>query len=350
MNLHETHLFREIHEQPAALERFLSTGLEPVRALAERLRKENIRHVFIAARGTSDNAGRYAQYLFGIQNRLLVSLATPSLFSIYQRPPDLHETLTLGISQSGQSPDLVAVLAEANRQGGLTAAITNHPESPMGAEAKIIIPLLAGTERSLAATKTYTTQLAALAALSALLSVSSQAALDELQQIPPAISAVLKYSDEIEEIAERYRYMQHCVVIGRGLNYATAFELSLKLKELTYTIAEPYSSADFLHGPFALVEPGFPVFLIAPQSVVLPELLHFLERLGERRGEVISISDVPDVFKHATRNLPLPVTLPEHLSPISAIVPGQLFAMFLANTRGIDVDHPRGLSKITETT
>jgi len=349
MNLHETHLFREIHEQPAALERFLSTGLEPVRALAERLRKENIRHVFIAARGTSDNAGRYAQYLFGIQNRLLVSLATSSLFSVYQRPPDLSATLTLGISQSGQSPDLVAVLAEARRQGGLTAAITNHPDSPLGEEADIIIPLLAGEERSLAATKTYTTQLAALAALSAMLSENSQAALEELRKIPPAVSAVLDHGREIKMVAERYRYMQHCVVIGRGLNYATAFELSLKLKELTYTIAEPYSSADFLHGPFALVEPGFPIFLIAPQSVVLPELLDFIERLGERQGEVISISDVPEVQSRATRNLPLPVSLPEHLSPISAIVPGQLLAMYLAHTRGIDVDHPRGLSKVTET-
>ncbi len=348
-DLQKTHLFREIHEQPAVLERFLASGLEPVRTLAGRLRAEGIRHVFIAARGTSDNAGRYAQYLFGIQNRLLVSLATPSLFSIYQRPPDLRGTLTLGISQSGQSPDLVAVLTEAGRQGGLTAAITNSPDSPLGAAARIIIPLLAGEERSLAATKTYTAQLAALAALSALLSEDSQAALTELRQVPAAVGAVLARRDEIEAVAERYRYMQHCVVIGRGLNYATAFELSLKLKELTYSIAEPYSSADFLHGPFALIEPGFPIFLIAPRSAVLPELLDFLVRLGERRGEVIAVSDVPDVINRCTRSLPLPVSMPEHLSPITAIVPGQLFAMYLAHTRGIDVDHPRGLTKITET-
>ncbi len=349
MTLQESHLFREIHEQPAALERFLSTGLEPVRALAARLRSDGIRHVFIAARGTSDNAGRYAQYLFGIQNRLLVSLATPSLFSIYQRPPDLRATLTLGISQSGQSPDLVAVLDEARRQGGLTAAITNNPGSPLAAAAEHVIPLLAGEERSLAATKTYTTQLAALAALSAELSEDSQAALAGLAKIPPALSAVLERRAEIQAVAERYRYMQHCVVIGRGLNYATAFELSLKLKELTYTIAEPYSSADFLHGPLALIEPGFPIFLIAPQSAVLPELLDFLDKLGQRCGEVIAISDVPEVNSRVTRSLPLPVSLPEHLSPISAIVPGQLFAMYLAHTRAIDVDHPRGLSKVTET-
>lgn len=349
MILEDTSLFHEIHEQPAALERFLAGGLTPVRILAERLHKDKIRHVFIAARGTSDNAGRYAQYLFGIQNRLLVSLATPSLFSVYQRPPDLSGTLTLGISQSGQSPDLVAVLAEARRQGGLTTAITNHPDSPMGGAADIIIPLLAGDERSLAATKTYTTQLAALAALSAMLSDDSAHLLEELRKIPSVVSSILENTLAVKEIAERYRYMQHCVVIGRGLNYATAFELSLKLKELTYTIAEPYSSADFLHGPFALVEPGFPVFLIAPRSVVLPELLDFLRRLRERRGEVVAISDVVEVNNLATRYLPLPASVPEHLSPITAIVPGQLFAMYLASTRGIDVDHPRGLSKVTET-
>ncbi len=349
MILEDTSLFREIHEQPDALERFLTGGLAPVRVLADRLRKNGIRHVFIAARGTSDNAGRYAQYLFGIQNRLLVSLATPSLFSVYQRPPDLSGTLTLGISQSGQSPDLVAVLAEAHRQGGLTAAITNHPDSPMGNAADIIIPLLAGDECSLAATKTYTTQLAALAALSAMLSDESGSLLEEMRKIPSAVRSILEHALEVKEIAERYRYMQHCVVIGRGLNYATAFELSLKLKELTYTIAEPYSSADFLHGPFALIEPGFPVFLIAPNSIVLPELLDFLHRLGERHGEVITISDVAEVNKLATRYLPLPASVPEHLSPITAIVPGQLFAMYLASTRGIDVDHPRGLSKVTET-
>jgi len=241
------------------------------------------------------------------------------------------------------------VLAEAQRQGGLTAAITNNPDSPLGKEADIIIPLLAGDECSLAATKTYTTQLAALAAISALLSENSADLLDEMRSIPAAVSSILARASDVKEVAERYRYMQHCVVIGRGLNYATAFELSLKLKELTYTIAEPYSSADFLHGPFAVIEPGFPVFLIAPHSVVLPELLDFLHKLGERRGEVISISDVPEVQELSTRNLALPASVPEHLSPITAIVPGQLFAMYLASTRGIDVDHPRGLTKVTET-
>ncbi len=348
MPVENTYLYQEINEQPDVLRRLLSSGLAPIQELAERIRREQIRHVVIAARGTSDNAGRYAQYLFGITNGMLVSLAAPSLFSIYRRPPDLRGTLVLGISQSGQSPDLVAVLEEAVRQGTVTAAITNHADSTMGQISEHVIPLGAGLERSLAATKTYTAQLTSLAALSALLAEDNQM-MDELKQAPDAIAAVLEQRERIAEIAERYRYMERCVIIGRGLNYATAFEFSLKLKELTYTIAEPYSSADFLHGPIAMLERGFPVFVIAPRSVVLPEMKEFFHKVSQHNAELITISDDAQVTAQAVRSLPLPHSLSERISPIAAIVPGQLFGMYLAATRGIDVDNPRGLSKVTET-
>ena len=348
MNLQETYLYKEIHEQPTSLHNLLSTGLQPVRELAERIQKDHIHQIVIAARGTSDNAGRYAQYLLGMQNQLLVTLTTPSLFSIYNRPPNLSGSLVLGISQSGKSPDLVAVLKEANRQGAATAAITNFPDSDMGQVAGCVIPLLAGQEKSLAATKTYTAEITAIAALSAILA-DNTAQLKELATIPAAIEAILKQSDQVERIAERYRYMQRCVILGRGLNYATAFEFSLKLKELTYTVAEPYSSADFQHGPMAVIDPGFPVFIFAPTSALLPELRELIQRLKERSAEIIVISDDEAVRRLGSRALSLPVTFSEQLSPIPAIVPAQLFAMYLAHTRGIDVDHPRGLNKVTET-
>jgi len=348
MAIHDTHLYKEIHEQPDVLRRFLSSGMAPLHDLVEHIRRDKIRHILIAARGSSDNAGRYAQYLLGITNHMLVSLAAPSLFSIYRRPPDLGGMLVLGISQSGQSPDLVSVLEEANRQGAITAAITNHAYSAMGRTARHVIPLGAEQERSLAATKTYTAQLTALAALSGLLAEDGEL-ITELNQAPAAIEAVLARREEIERIAERYRYMERCVIIGRGLNYATAFEMSLKLKELTYTASEPYSSADFLHGPIAMVERGFPVFVIAPYSAVLPELMDFFLKLRERQAEIIAVSDEDEVCNQADRVLPLPVKLGERISPIAAIIPGQLFAMHLADARGIDVDTPRGLSKVTET-
>ncbi len=348
MNIEGTSLYQEIHEQPQVVSNLIANGLRPIQELADRIRKDDIHQVVIAARGTSDNAGRYAQYLLGLENQILVSLTTPSLFSIYHQPPNLKGTLVLGISQSGKSPDLVSVLEEARRQGVATAAITNFPDSDLAETADHIIPLMAGQEFSLAATKTYTAELTVLAALSAILS-RDKGRLDELAQVPEAISAVLQREGEIERIAERYRYMQRCVTIGRGLNYATAFELSLKLKELTYTTAEPYSSADFLHGPMAVIERGFPVIVVAPTSVLLPELEEFIQQLNERSAEVVVISDNPEIIAQSTIALPLPKRLPEHISPIAAIVPAQIFAMHLAFTRGIDVDHPRGLHKVTET-
>ena len=279
---------------------------------------------------------------------MVVALATPSLFSIYQQPPRFGNALVLGISQSGKSPDIVGVLAEARRQGALTAAITNFPDSDLGQQADYVVNLHAGLERSIAATKTYTSELAAIALLSATLA-QNQAMHDALVQMPETVTATLALDREIAQLAERYRYMRDCVVIGRGYNYATAFELALKLKELTYTIAEPYSSADFLHGPLALIEHGFPAIVIAPSGVVLPELQSFMHTLQQREAEIVAISDDAATLALARTRLALPRSVPEWLSPLTTIVPGQLLALHLAQVRDYDPDHPRGLRKVTET-
>jgi glutamine---fructose-6-phosphate transaminase (isomerizing) len=346
--LTNSYLYQEIHEQPQVLSRFLTQAQETVRQLVAAIQQRPITHIVIAARGTSDNAARYAQYLLGAVNSLTVALATPSLFSIYKQPPRMENALVLGISQSGKSPDIVAVLAEARRQGLLTAALTNFPESDLGQEAEYVIDLQAGLERSIAATKTYTSELAAIALLSATLA-QDEGMLAALRQIPEAVAATLAIETEVAEIAPRYRYIQSCVVIGRGYNYATAFELALKLKELTYTIAEPYSSADFLHGPLALVEHGFPVIIIAPSGVVLPEIQAFMRTLKQKEAELIVISDDPETLALGRIPLALPHAVPEWLSPLMAIIPGQLFAMHLTYAKDYDPDHPRGLRKVTET-
>ena len=346
--LHESFLYREIFEQPQTLERLFAGSRASIRELTNAISQLGIQHVLIAARGTSDNAGRYAQYLFGARNRLLVTLATPSLFSIYHCPPALNNTLVLAISQSGRSPDILAVVEEGNRQGALTAAITNFPDSELGKQARHVISLYAGEEHSLAATKTYTNSLAALALISAELA-KNEKMLAALAEIPEHLPAVLGAEAEIAAMTERYRYMDQCVVIGRGYNYATAFELSLKLKELTYTIAEPYSSADFLHGPFALVSEGFPVIAVSPSGMVLPKMMSFLRGLRQHGAELVIISDEDEALRIAHRAIRLPPGIPEWLSPLVAIVPGQLFAMHLAATRGYDVDNPRSLTKVTRT-
>ncbi len=344
----KSHLYQEIHEQPAALARLLDVESQNVHKLADAIQAQNITHVVIAARGTSDNAGRYAQYVLGAQNRLIVTLATPSLFSIYNAPPNFGNALVLGISQSGKSPDIVAVLAEAQKQGCLTAAITNAPDSPLAQQADHVICLQAGEERAVAATKTYTTQLGAIAMLSAMLS-KDKAKLNALMSIPDAVEKTLAMSILIAQIAPRYRYMERSVSIGRGFNYATAFELALKMKELTYTIVEPYSSADFLHGPLAMLEDGFPVIVAAPSGVILPEMIEFVRTLKTRRAEVIGISDDRAFLSEARIPLQLPVFVPEWLSPITSIIPGQMLAMYLAHARDYDVDAPRAIRKVTET-
>ncbi|MFU8826079.1 MAG: SIS domain-containing protein [Brevefilum sp.] len=346
--IQNTHLYREIHQQPDVLQHLLTQPQDAVIALAEQIHARHISQVYIAARGTSDNAARYAQYLLGAHNHLMVSLATPSLFTIYRQVPNLANTLVLGISQSGKSPDIVTVLAEGKKQGALTAAITNTIDSDLSQAANMVLGLNAGEEVSLAATKTYTAQLACLARLSVELN-PTDAMQNELKALPEKAVEVFQHEDQIKNLSERYRYMSHCAVIGRGFNYASAFELSLKLKELTYTIAEPYSSADFLHGPVALVDRGFPVFVIAPSGMMIPEMHALVEKVDQRLAEVVMISDHPDLLKITSQTMSVPAGVPEWLSPITAIIPGQIFAMYLAATRGIDVDNPRGLHKVTET-
>jgi glucosamine--fructose-6-phosphate aminotransferase (isomerizing) len=346
--LEQSHIFQEIHQQPRVLAGLLDDERANVERLVADIRRRRITHCVIAARGTSDNAGRYAQYLLGAINGLTVGLATPSLHTIYERPPRYEDALVIGISQSGKSPDIVAVVAEARRQGTLTLAITNELHSDLAAAADHVIGLHAGREQAVAATKTYTAELAAIALLSATLA-GDQEMLHTLGRVPGQIEQTLWLAPEILRQAERYRYMRVCVVIGRGYNYATAFEAALKIKELNYIMAEPYSSADFMHGPVALIEEAFPTIVIAPSGIMLPEIREFISALKARGAEVLAVSDDDETLTQARTSFRLPVTVPEWVSPIISIVPGQLFAMSLAHVRDLDVDRPRGLHKVTET-
>ena len=338
----------EIRQQPRILRTLLDRETDNAQRIAAELRERSVKYVIIAARGTSDNAARYGQYLFGAYNRLPVGLATPSLYSIYNQPPRLDDSLVIGVSQSGQSPDIVAVLEEGQRQGVPTLAVTNDPDSPLAEHADHVIPVHAGEERAIAATKTYTAQLMALALISCGLD-PNQERLDALWQAPLAVERILEREAAIAEAVERYRYLETCVVVGRGYNYATAFEIALKLKELNYLIAEPYSSADFMHGPIAVVGTGFPVLVVAVSGEMFDTLRGFTLELKSQGAELLIISDRNDILTEAVTPLPLPETVPEWLSPIVTVVPGQLFALHLTMAKGNDPDHPRGLRKVTIT-
>lgn len=243
----------------------------------------------------------------------------------------------------------MSVLEEGRRQGCLTLTVTNAPDSPLAQAANLVFDIQAGSEKAVAATKTYTTELMALAMISAALRGEEQD-WQELARVPDWIETLLQQDSDIERMAQRYRYMSQCVVLGRGFNYATAFEWALKLKELAYIIAEPYSSADFQHGPIALVEGGFPVLAVAPQGKVFESMLDMLTRLRQKQNaELVAISDDERALSLAQSAIRLPAGIPEWLTPLVAIVAGQLFACHLTHVKGYDTEQPRSITKVTET-
>jgi glucosamine--fructose-6-phosphate aminotransferase (isomerizing) len=344
-------LKEEILEQPAVLRHLVDMQAPVVKAIAEEIKARSIDTVFLTARGTSDNAGLYAKYLWGAYNGLPIALAAPSLFSIYKRPPKLNRALVVGISQSGQSPDIVSVVEEARRQGQLTLAITNAPDSPLAETSDYVIDVCAGPERAVAATKSYTAQLMAVALLSvALEEISGEARWATLREVPGWVESMLALDADIRWMAERYRYMTQCVILGRGYNYATAYEWALKLKELTYTVAGPYSSADFQHGPIAMVAQGFPVFAAAPDGAVFPHMLKLLKELKEAyEVELLALSNRDEVLDLADTRVKLPASMPEWVSPLVSIVPAQLLCYHLTRAKGFSTETPRRLSKVTKT-
>lgn len=335
----------EIEEQPAALRRLLESNRPVVREIARHIAAVAPTVVLIAARGTSDNAARYAQYVWGARNGFTVALAATSLFSLYRMPPRLDGALVVGLSQSGESPDLVAVLEEARAQGRPTLTITNVSGSPLARAADLVIELCAGDETAVAATKTYTTQLGAVALLSAALDGDA----GSLDGVADDMNAVLQRETEIAAAAAGFADMDAAVVLGRGFNYATTFEWALKLEELAHVVAHPFSTADFIHGPLALAGPRSSVLAVVPRGVSLPGEAALLRRLEQQIGaRVAVISNDAAVLNAAGVAMPIP-DCPEWLSPLPAVVAAQLFTYHLALARGLDPDTPPNIEKVTRT-
>jgi glucosamine--fructose-6-phosphate aminotransferase (isomerizing) len=341
----------EIAEQPSALAHFLDTEIPTAARFQPLLRDPELRYVVVAARGSSDNAARYAQYVFGARLRLPVALAVPSVISVYERPPRLDGALVVGVSQSGRSPDIVAVLQSASDQGRPSIAVTNEPNSPLAAAATEVLPLHIGAERSVAATKTYLCSLAALALLCTCGQEGEDARRAEasLRDLPPIVDAVIRQAVSEGDIASRFRDIEHCVILARGFNYGTAYEIALKIKELSGVIAEPYSPPDLLHGPIAAIDRGFPVMVVAPDDATLDGLREISKTLSKRGAELIAITADTALQKIAGSVFTLPAQPRDWLTPMVTVVPGQVFAANLARARGADPDHPVGLTKVTET-
>ena len=334
-----TFLDAELHEQPEALARLLDKQHAHALSVAELFRRDDVQYIVIASRGSSSNAARYAQYLLGRAARVPVAFATPSLYTLYEQPPRLDGALVIGISQSGSSPDVGSVVEEARRQGRPTIAITNDASSPLAQTAEAVLALEAGPEQSVAATKTYMNSLGALALLFTA-STRDANAFAELRRMPELIAAQLGRSGEDAESLEQ---LAGGTVMARGVNFGTAHEIALKMRELSGLLFEAYSSADLMHGPVAAIRPGWPVVAVAPSGPAQASMREAIAAVSARGAHLIVIADDPEAqFKLVTG-------VPEWLSPLTAVIPGQLMARRIAELRGVDIDRPGGLSKVTLT-
>jgi glucosamine 6-phosphate synthetase-like amidotransferase/phosphosugar isomerase protein len=342
----------EIAEQPQALRRTLDALLPQAGAL-EALGRET-RQVLFIARGSSDNAAVYGQYLCSVRAGRLASLASPSLATVYRADLDLHGVLAVAVSQSGATGEIVTTLEWARRCGARTVAVTNAAGSPLTEAADVALVTQAGSELAVPATKTYTTQLAALAVLALSMGRGPGpgppgAWLEALWGVPDAVEAMLEVAPAAEALAGRLTDADTLVVSGRGFAYSTALELSLKLKETCYVTSVGLSYADLVHGPIAILDAGTPALLVAAgDGPMLPEMTGLARRIAATGAGVYGIGGDHD-FAAACRSTLPGTSLPEHLAPLALVVPGQLLAEALARAKGLDPDAPRGLDKVTQT-
>jgi len=340
-------MLNEILEQPQALRRTFQAERAHAQEFMKSARQRNFRLVVLLARGTSDNAARFGRYLTEITTGIPVSLCAPSVHTVYRAQVDYRQALVVGISQSGEGLDINLVLEAAKRRGGYTVGITNERNSTMAKLVDEVFLVHAGKQRSVAATKTYTGQLMIFYLLAAALGTT--VSMESVSEIPDHVKDTLKLIPELGELVERYRYMEHCVVVGRGINYGNAFEFALKLMETCYVIAERFSAADFLHGPIALIEHDFPAFMFMPPGKTFKDMREVTARLRKLRAEVVAISAPETRIPAATRVIRVPGKFPEIYSPIPYIVPGQVFAALLAEIKGLNPDKPRSLHIVTRT-
>lgn len=340
-------MLEEIAEQPDVLARTITEEKPRVERLGVFLKERDIDLIVLVARGSSDNAALFGRYLIELTTGIPVSLSAPSVHTLYGSRLKLSRALVIGVSQSGEGEDINRVLAVARESGAYTVGITNEPDSTMPTIVDETLFTHGGRERSVAATKTFTGQMMLFYMLASAL-VENNAKID-YEIIPEYTARALDHQSRIRELVERYVFMENCVVVGRGLIYANAYELALKLMETCYVVAERFSSADFLHGPLAMVERHFPIILFAPPGKTRASVRILVDRLRELRADTLAITEDQEMGRLCSRCLLMPTEIEEFLAPIPYMVPGQLFAALLAEAKGLDPDAPRSLSKVTRT-
>lgn len=337
-------MWREIREQPDVLRRLLLDGREAIDRVAAAIRDYAPRFAVLVARGTSDHAAAYGKYLLETRLGVPASLAAPSTTTLYHSRPRLDRVLYIAISQSGESPDVVLPTRQAAGSGALTVAITNQNQSPLSAVAAHTLQIMAGEEKAVAATKSYTASL-----LTLFLLIEAVAGRDarEANDLPQRCTQLLDRQEALEQIALRYRDAEQILITSRGYNEATAREAALKLVEGARIPAVGFSGADLLHGPIAMVERGFPVIAFIPPEAGGRAMGSVVESLLARAVDLLLLG--PQHGPAGTTTVLLPDMRPEYLSPVLAIVPFQILALSLGRLRGYDPDRPAGLAKVTRT-
>lgn len=340
-------MLKEIRQQPLVLEKTIKAESKKLTKIGKFLQDREIDLIILVARGSSDNAALFGRYLLETKCGIPVSMSAPSVYTLYKSKMNLKRALVVGVSQSGEGSDINQVLSDAKTFGAFTLGITNNSKSLITKTADETLLIQTGKEKSVAATKTYTGQMLHFYLLAnALLPKTKRI---DLEKIPYFVNEALGLEDKVKSIAERYTFMENCVVVGRGLNYGNSFELALKLMETCYVVAERFSSADFFHGPLAIVERRFPVLMFAPKGVTKKSNIDLLKRLKDLNADSFSITNDPQIAKLSSRKIEMPKELDELLSPIPFVVPAQMFAALLSEAKGLDPDAPRSLSKITKT-
>ncbi|HEY8462548.1 MAG TPA: SIS domain-containing protein [Bacillota bacterium] len=340
-------MWDEIREQPEVLARSLQ-NLQLIREVVKAIRSRNIDFVYIAARGTSDHAAVYGKYLMETILGIPVALAASSVLTVYQRSLKLKNALVIGISQSGKAADALEVIRNANAQGAITLTITNAPDSPLASEAQFHLCCNAGLEISVAATKTFTAELFLLAQLVAEWA-ADEGLKQELAQVPGKLTETFKLSEDIAQKAIRYRFMNECFVLARGINYAIALETALKIQETNYVRAKAFAVSDFWHGPIAMVDQEIPVIVLAPKGPSLQDVEAMIAKLQTVQAELLIVSNQCEILRQGACSFAIPETENDAISAFFNVCVAQIFSCQLALIKGLNPDRPRGLNKVTIT-
>jgi glucosamine--fructose-6-phosphate aminotransferase (isomerizing) len=336
----------EIREQPRALERLLEREADFARIAA--ISRERGTTIRLVGHGSSDNAASYGTYAFGLLPGWTAMRDSITLSVYYKAELDMSRSTVIALSQSGRTRDVIEYVALARKAGAFTVAITNDPASELAQAAEEVLTLGAGMERAVAATKTYTNQIAALALLAAHAAGDGPRYIEGLRGVIGQLESLIPELEQVVvPLAMQFSFVGRMFVIGRGIEFATAREIALKLSETCRVAAESLTATQLAHGPVAALDSLFPVWAIASRDATLPALVEAAVRIQQAGATLVASGPAADAIPGADHVIPIPTPAVPLLAPILSVVPGQLFAWALARAKGLDPDVPRGLSKVT---